>query len=228
MIKDNVNVIQKVTVFYDNQLVNNLSIAQICIWNAGKKVINYSDFATGSPLLISIKNGEKILDANILYTKEKLNKLKITVAPDNSSISVTFEFLGKNDGVIIQVFHTGKHDSVFSISGKLKEGPSFINNENFVLRATYKMLKNSIFSVVFKNRILFNKIIGFLSLFMAIILVGTYYFNLNGIHSNDKLFNSIMIWIYVGIMIVYAYAYLKRTVPKGYEIYETNNIFQNQ
>lgn len=105
---------------YNNQKVENLTISKIVFWNDGKETIHGTDIAEADPLQIIARGNVKILDIKVLKTNSEASRF---CNPNDSQLHssfVTFDFLDKNQGGIIQVIHTGTSSKDISLKGALK------------------------------------------------------------------------------------------------------------
>lgn len=67
----------KLSIQYDGEAINNLSVSKIYIWNSGNEVINKSDIVSGHPLSINALDSS-FLDVQIIRTSEETNAFTIT------------------------------------------------------------------------------------------------------------------------------------------------------
>jgi hypothetical protein len=107
-----------VSIKYKDQDIRNLSVSRIAFWNRGKDTINKSDIIDVDPLKITITSGQKLLDATIIYEKNKTNLFKILKIADDH-ILFTFDYLDFNDSAIFQILHTGRKGDI-KIEGTIK------------------------------------------------------------------------------------------------------------
>lgn len=105
---------------YNNQKVENLTVSKIVFWNAGKETINATDIAEGDPLQIIAKGNIKILDIKVLKRNSEPSRFCEPDEPDLHPSFVTFDFLDKNQGGVIQVIHTGTSSRNISLKGTIK------------------------------------------------------------------------------------------------------------
>jgi hypothetical protein len=126
---------------YNNQKVENLTVSKIVFWNDGKETIHGTDIAEADPLQIIARGNVKILDIKVLKTNSEPSRF---CNPDDSELQssfVTFDFLDKNQGGIIQVIHTGTSSMDISLKGTLKGAgvPKYYDPKGFK-RATISSL----------------------------------------------------------------------------------------
>jgi hypothetical protein len=128
IISDNFeNRIKDIQILYKKQIIENLTISKIVIWNDGNETINRSDIPEATKFKIEIKNDYKIYDAECLYNTDKVNKLQIIEQGDGFILD--FDFLDPKQGFIVKVTHSGKNSDAIQLSGRVKGG-FFLNQVN--------------------------------------------------------------------------------------------------
>lgn len=130
------NVIPHITVLYKNSSVPNLTIVKLGIWNIGNDVINNTDIPTLDPIQIIVNKPFQILEAFINYASKPANDFLIKVSDDKQRINLNFDFIDKNDGVVLTLFHTGNNINDLKLSGIIK-GTEGIENYEFL--STYNV-----------------------------------------------------------------------------------------
>lgn len=105
---------------FKNQLIKNLSVSYVSIWNNGNDVIDKNDFANLKPLTISTTDDNKIYYYNIGYIKNPINNFLFT--HDQSNIIINFDYFAKAEGFVIQIYHSGLSNENLIISGLVKGG----------------------------------------------------------------------------------------------------------
>ncbi len=120
IVRDLVSRIDSLEMLYAGERIENLTATKIAFWNAGNDTIKREDIPDKAPLTVTVKKGYKILEAKILHFIEEANQFSIPISEDKSHISIYFEYLDKNQGVIIQLLHTGKSKQDIEINGKIK------------------------------------------------------------------------------------------------------------
>lgn len=108
----------QVEVLYEGEIVSKLSSTNFVIWNSGNKVISKGSLETIDPLRIDVASDARILRHEIKIINNPT--CNFSVKPDESGLSLTlhFDFLEKNDGLHLQILHTGS-DSDIDIAGKI-------------------------------------------------------------------------------------------------------------
>ena len=110
--------IEKLKVEYDGISVDDISISKVNIFNSGNTTINNEDIAKADPIVISIKNGENILGYNIIHRGTLANSTDLS-KNKNGDIVFNFDFLDRNDGILLDIIHTGITDDI-EITGTIK------------------------------------------------------------------------------------------------------------
>lgn len=109
-----------VSVLYDEKKVQNLSVARIAFWNAGGQTIDKNDLAEKDGLRIEAAEGVKLLSAKVLHRVQHTNDFKVFLANKQKRAAITFDYFDKNQGVLLEVFHTGTSARDISIQGTIK------------------------------------------------------------------------------------------------------------
>ncbi len=125
LIQDNVSKIPALKILYDNQPVENLTLTRISIWNRGVDPIEYSDFAPSDRLRIEVEKSFKLLGAELWFAGKPTNNFSLSNNLEKKTVDIQFEYFGRNEGLVVSVFHTGKKDSDLKILGTLKGVESF-------------------------------------------------------------------------------------------------------
>ncbi|WP_407281591.1 hypothetical protein V7O61_12505 [Methanolobus sp. WCC1] len=107
-------------IHFNEDSIGDLTVTKICFWNGGKETINSHDIPTSSPLKLTSTGDYKILDANILEISNKSNNFRCSLSSDLSEVPLFFDYIDKNDGVVIQLMHTGKSGDDIIFEGIVK------------------------------------------------------------------------------------------------------------
>jgi len=107
-------------VLFKDQRVENFTISRVMFWNDGVETINKHDITAADPLRITIANGAKLIDAQIIAFNNHPNQCECTLTEDGVCAYLTFDYLDYGNGVVIQVFHTGTSSKNINIEGTIK------------------------------------------------------------------------------------------------------------
>lgn len=111
--------ISKLKILYDDKSVDKLTVTKLTFWNGSLQTIHNTDIIAAAPLSIFAKNG-KILEVSVLEGENTPNKINVSLA-DDTTANITFDYLDKSEGGIIQIIHTGDLKSI-DITRKIKGG----------------------------------------------------------------------------------------------------------
>ncbi|MFZ3168570.1 MAG: hypothetical protein WA130_13220 [Candidatus Methanoperedens sp.] len=190
--------IEPLLITYADVPIENLTVTKILFWNAGSAPIRKIDIADGDKLKVHVKDGYKILYPPIKLKEKTANKFEIYLAEDPSFIILSFDFLNKGDGAIIQFFHTGKEETAIEVSGTIIGG---------------NKLKLIEFSGKIQN-CWYSSYLFFIIIIETIIIIVT---NIEMFPSYIKYFIYLFIWsLFVFIVLYKIYAYNKNKIPNEF------------
>jgi hypothetical protein len=121
LIQDFTSNLSKLSIKYNQKSIKNLTTSKIAFWNDGKKTIDKKDIITSPPLKIQSVDGVEILDKEIIFSTEPANMFKTFEIENFRCFRFTFDFMARDDSVVIQVIHTGKNSNDIFLTGKIKE-----------------------------------------------------------------------------------------------------------
>jgi hypothetical protein len=107
-------------VTYHGHPVENLTVTRLVFWNAGREPIHQTDIPSKYPCRISVPKGNRILGVKTRFVKNPANLFSCILSADGSNADIKFEYLGKDDGGILDVIHTGKSDSDLHLESLFK------------------------------------------------------------------------------------------------------------
>src|SRR5260221_3628729 len=98
------NKIKNIEILYKKQIIKNLTISRIVIWNNGNEAISRSDIPDATKFTIETKEGVKIYDIEFIANTDTANKLAIL--NQDQQYLIDFDFIDPNQGFIIKVTHS--------------------------------------------------------------------------------------------------------------------------
>jgi hypothetical protein len=196
---------------YKNQTVNNLTITKLAFWNDGHDTINKIDIAEGDPLRICAIEDSKILSAEVIYSRNSANRFCISNIEDDNLVRLSFDYLDKDEGGIIQIIHNGKSSEDIEVKGTIKGAgkPVFrwlpsISPLLFPIGPSSKLKRKH-----------FGYIAFFTSVVVTAIGIGIILFS-----EKEKSIGWVMAITYGITLIPVYFMFLRRRVPKEFEIIE--------
>ena len=160
---------QNLKITYGNIPISTLSSTYITFWNAGKQTIKKEDIPSTAPITIKPKEGVKIFRVSFLKVKdENLFQPQQKFTQENYWIEILFEYLAKNDGMKLQVIHSGVSNDDLVFTGKTKDYGDFrdiviYKKERQVRYKVILILSTVLFLIISGGLLVFN-ILGNLTL----------------------------------------------------------------
>jgi hypothetical protein len=109
---------ERLRVLYEDTEIENFTVSKILFFNQGSETITRQDIETSSPLRISCKNCD-FLDISTLQVNKPSNNFDI-LQEATERVLISFEYLDKNQGGVIQVIHTGLSSEDLEVYGDIK------------------------------------------------------------------------------------------------------------
>jgi hypothetical protein len=120
LVEDRLNKIDAVEILYKSQKINNLALTKFALWNKGRDTINIDDVAPKDPLRLVVSTEYQLLGAEIIYIKTQANNFSITPDLEKGEIQINFDYFHMNEGIVIQIYHTGKSNDDIALHGTIK------------------------------------------------------------------------------------------------------------
>ncbi len=224
LVQENIQKIETVNILYSGNKIDNLSITKIAFWNDGKETIDHSDIAQNNPIRLTIEKDYIFLDAEILYQKNPSNDFNISLSEDNKYIDITFDYFDYEEGIILQVFHTGNKSNNITLTGQIKSVKKFHRKDR-----SLSFIPTSIANIL-RKKIIPDKGIE-LILGWPTFIIGLFFIFLSLISSHlqtppkeynpeaNKLAVSIVAGISGLIYCLMGYSIIKRKIPKGFNVF---------
>lgn len=145
----------KLNITYKGENIKNLTVTKVVFWNNAYPTINSTDIA--EPISVIALDG-KILDINILAGHHSSNNISISISSDYKA-TISFDYLDRKEGGVIQLVHTGNVLYGMILSGKIKSGKIKFSDSNLVSGqyiATMMFIGQMIASITYLSLILKN------------------------------------------------------------------------
>lgn len=214
LIADFSSKLAKLQILYNNKGIESLTVSKIAFWNDGAQTIDGGDVAEAEPLRIVLKEGYEILDVSVISTKNEANRFDVAQLEEGNSVKISFDYLDKHEGGVIQLIHTGRGSSDIEILGIVKgfgkpRSRYYYRPAIFELLGRLLPISTSSDAWLFMSRRLMG-ISGFVGAIVLIILA---------VLTNEltmRIFGLILAVMY-GLV---GYTFFKRRIPRGFEIVE--------
>lgn len=216
IIKEKAKKINGIQVTYREAPIENFSISRIALWNNGKETINRADVASSDKLRIESLGEVKLLDAQIIYEKNTVNKFSLNLDEiQNQRILINFDYFDFSEGIILQVFHTGETGEEIEIRGTIKGAGAIKRNGLGVIS---KIIQP--FDLIEKLKRKHRK------LFAGLLLIITPFIFIASEFAPKPEIKNIFLLKYLPVIVItalywsMAYVSLRRRAPKGFELFE--------
>lgn len=105
---------------YNDELITNYTISELWFWNKGNDIINFVDMSENDRLRLEIEEGD-ILDIQNVFATNKNNLIDIKeISKDRKTATISFDYIGKKEGAVLQIIHTGRNSSNIKLKGEIK------------------------------------------------------------------------------------------------------------
>lgn len=218
LIKEKFQKIDSVQILYSGERIKDLSITKIALWNDGKDTISLSDVAQIDCLRIEILPEFQILDCEILFTKNEANAFSLVMDTDHKFIDIKFDFFDFEEGVVIQIFHTGNSSDDIVLRGKIKTVKKIkrrMIDSGFLPSSFVKILRGNNISNKWSKKVLAISVImvGILFLFIPFIDSAPKEVHVRVWYEYCLLTFPALLYFWLG------YRLLRRNIPKGFDVF---------
>jgi hypothetical protein len=216
LMKDYSSNLKNLEVLYERNKIDNLSITNLIFWNAGRETINNSDIVSSDPLRLICNGSGKFLDAKIIYSNNPSNKFQHVINEDKTLIHINFDYMDKNDGLILQLLHTDIEPDNIEFSGRIKGAGK---PKRKIISKSTSSAKSLILNLT-APVLLITMIIAFL-LFLFF-----KDFEMFEIEIKSKIFYFYIFFILLSTVIIATLCvqFIKNRLPKGYKLFLENKI----
>jgi hypothetical protein len=119
LVQDVTNRVDGVEVTYRGQPVTTLTVTKVGFWNAGRETINKEDVSDNDPLRIELAEGV-VRDTTILATTSPTVSPEVSGSAESPVVALTFDFLDRKQGMLIQLMHTGPETVEVALKGSIR------------------------------------------------------------------------------------------------------------
>lgn len=167
VVKAGKSVIPKLSLLYEEQAIDDLTVTRYVIWNSGNEVLNRSDIVQVCPLQIVCDDDAQILDAQIIVQSDETNAFKILEKKDKC-VKLEFDYANVDDGIILQVLHTGDVTDV-NVECRIKGGKKLRNINHNIKKKNRNYINKRMLTILMGMDVL---LICVMSVFLVLGRVG--------------------------------------------------------
>lgn len=214
----------------DNSPVTDLSISKIALWNDGIETINADSIARINTLRIEVDSRFEILGANIQFEKNPSNDFHLSISENRKVVNIKFDYFDPDEGVVIQLYHTGEGSNDVHIVGQIKACRQIRRIKPYST-SPMPMPDFKIVNLIRINnreyRLSNYKLMMFYGWFIMAIAATMVFFGLRDIWSTpgaqevarDPFMDSVGVMLLGVIYGFVGYRVVKRRIPKGFDIF---------
>ncbi len=216
-------------ILHGTQPVTSLSISKIALWNDGSDTINSDSIAKNNGLRVIIAPPYEILGADIQFEKNRSNDFRISLSEDRRSINIDFDYFDREEGVVLQLYHTGQSSTDVSVVGQIKACREIKRIKPYsttpVPMPDFKIVE-LIRINNFEYRLSGYKLMMLYGWGIIAIASGMFFFGLRDVWSEpvknavrDPFMESIWVICFSLIYGSVGYQIVKKRIPKGFDIF---------
>lgn len=164
--------------FYKKEKVESFTVSKILFFNRGAETIHHSDVSSLDQIQILPSSG-KILDVAILQVNNPSNDFSVNHDKSKDAVVVDFDYIDNNQGVVIQIVHTGSSFAPLKISGSIKGVKKVVelsSNHIAEVNTPFLGIKRPILSRLFERCFSVTVILGTVWLIYLIYIAVSQYF----------------------------------------------------
>ncbi len=209
--------------------INTLSISKVALWNDGSDTINADSIAKNNTLRIAIDPRYEILGADIQFEKNKSNDFKIALAEDHQSVKINFDYFDRDEGVVIQLYHTGRRSADISVVGQIKSCREIRRMQpystapmpmpDFKVVEQIKINKFEYRLSGYKWMLLYGWIIVAIAVWMFFFGMREIWYEPAVVVDEDPFMESLWVIFFSTIYGFVGYQVVKRRIPKGFDVF---------
>ena len=109
-----------VAVLYRGEAVDNVTVSKVVFWNQGAIPIDRQDIETKNQLRVVTVGETRLLDARVISQNNASSHVSVTVSTADNCAYITFDYLDRNTGAVIQVVHNGTSSDNITVTGDIK------------------------------------------------------------------------------------------------------------
>lgn len=116
LVKNQISAIPGLSISFNETPIKSLSLTKLAFWNSGTETINCTDIVNSDPLRIDGTELNTIVGAKISFTRRSVSNIEVRLV--ENIVQLSFDYLDKNDGAIVDIYHT--EPLKINVSGTIK------------------------------------------------------------------------------------------------------------
>jgi hypothetical protein len=120
LIRDQTSKVKGLRITHNGEEVRDLTLTKVALWNRGRETINRGDVAPSDALRLTAMPEYRIIQAEVTYAKTKANNFSLKLADDRLTVLIDFDYFHTNEGVMIDIYHTGSSNEHIKLEGTIK------------------------------------------------------------------------------------------------------------
>lgn len=133
LVQDRLSKIDAIQILYRGQSIRNLTLTKLAIWNGGRDPIDRQDVAPTDPIRIEIVGTADLLSSELTHSTTRANNFSIQPDLTEKKITISFDYFGRNEGILLDIYHTGWNDDVVlkgTVKGVSKFEPRLFHTDS--------------------------------------------------------------------------------------------------
>lgn len=123
LIENQIAKIPGLSIHFDNKPIECIVVTKLRVWNNGNVLLTKDDVYQNHPICIELKHKNcSILSVDIIRESSDTCNFILHTDEDKQTIRLSFDYLEKTQGIILNIYHTNTSSDPFKINGKIKEG----------------------------------------------------------------------------------------------------------
>lgn len=221
LVRENISKIESLEILFANKKIKNLSISKIAIWNEGRETIDIKDVVKHNPLRLRISKDFVFLDAKLVYENKPANGFEISISNDKKYVDIQFEYFDFEDGIVLELYHTGKSSNDIILEGQIKsvkeikyKEPSLFPYIVSTILPFKRKKARFILGITFIILGIFLEIISLINAFSD----STVFLEVD---SNLERILGIVFFCICGILyFLIGFGVVRRRIPKGFDVFD--------
>lgn len=107
---------------YRGEPIKAAPVSKVVIWNSGHRELKRDDVAPTDRLRVTVQQPVRILSISVIGASNAANNSRLQGGASDGTQVVDFDYLNRNDGLAIQIVHTGTESSSLAIQGEIIGG----------------------------------------------------------------------------------------------------------